>query len=118
MAANTPLIDLSYINDVLSGDKKFLKEFSEAAILSFTEFCESYALSLQNREQDELRKAGHKIKPVAQMLNVQPLLDIYESSKELLNEQAGDEELHESAKEMNMICAKIIAELKHIISTI
>lgn len=118
MAANTPLIDLSYINDVLSGDKKFLKEFSEAAILSFTEFCENYTLYLTSRQQDELRKAGHKIKPVAQMLNVQPLLDIYESSKELLNEQAGDEELKKSAEKMHEICASIIAELKQIISTL
>ncbi len=112
------LIDLSYINDVLSGDKKFLKEFSEAAILSFSEFCESFAHSLQSREQEELRKAGHKIKPVAQMLNVQPILDIYESSKELLNNQATDAELVEMVGKMNEVCSNVIAELKQIISTI
>ena len=112
MENKKPLIDYTYINETLYGDKGFLKEFSEAAKLSFSEFKGNYQKYLLSRNETELRKAGHKIKPVAQMLKIEAVLNEYEHAKELLLKGSREEELEKSAKKMNAICEEILLELE------
>lgn len=97
---------------MLYGDDKFIKEFSEAAIISFSEFQENYSRFLLQRDEENFRKAGHKIKPVAQMLNLDQILEEYEHGKTLLWEDKPDEELNASAQKIELICNEVISELK------
>lgn len=101
---------------MLYGDEEYIHEFAEAAIVSFTEFKENFVIFLKQRDEVNLRKAGHKIKPVAQMLGIQSILDEYEISKELLWNNKGDAELKNSAKRMSEICDQVLGELKDLLS--
>lgn len=101
---------------MLYGDERYIREFAEAAIASFTEFKENFALHLQERDETNLRKAGHKIKPVAQMLGIQPLLDEYEASKEMLWNKKKDAELKKSAETMVVLCDQVLSELKALLN--
>lgn len=112
MSSKKPLIDFSEISKMLYGDEKFIKEFSEAAVISFSEFQENYTRFLLQRDEDNFRKAGHKIKPVAQMLNLDQILEEYEHGKTLLWEEKPDEELKASAQRIETICNEVVAELK------
>lgn len=118
MSKNRSLIDFTYINETLYGDKDFIKEFCSAAILSFSEFKENYQKHLFNRNEPELRKAGHKIKPVAQMLKLDAVLDEYENAKILLAEESPDDQLKTSVSKMNNTCSEILKELEETIERI
>lgn len=109
------LIDFSTLNELLFGESKYIKEFAEAAVESFTEFADQYATYLPQRDETSLRKAGHKIKPVAQMLGLGQILDEYEKAKTLLAEQASDDELAKSVDIVNEITGKVLLDLKDII---
>ena len=111
LSSKKPLIDFSEISKMLYGDEKFIKEFSEAAVISFSEFQENYIQFLLQRDEENFRKAGHKIKPVAQMLNLDQILKEYEHGKTLLWEEKMDEELKASAQRIETICNEVIAEL-------
>ncbi len=108
------LIDLSALNEMLYGDEKYIAEFSEAAVISFTEFNENYNEFLLARDEENFRKAGHKIKPVAQMLGLQQIIDEYEHAKTLIWEDKPDKDLNDSAKKMDDICTQVNNELKSI----
>jgi hypothetical protein len=106
------LIDFSGVEEMLYGEEKFITEFSEAAVTSFSEFKDNYEKYLLIRDETNFRKAGHKIKPVAQMLKLDLILDEYEHAKTLLWDEKPDEELRESSKKMKTICSQVIKELK------
>ena len=97
---------------MLYGDEKYIKEFAEAAIGSFTEFKEDYSKHLLVRDETSFRKAGHKIKPVAQMLEVHVIVEEYEHAKTLLWENKSDDELQASSSKMNTILEQVLSELK------
>lgn len=97
---------------MLYGQESYLKEFATAAISSFSEFSENYKKHLLSRDEEKFRKAGHKIKPVAQMLGLNQIIDEYEHAKTLLWDEKSDEELEQSADEIQQICSKVISELK------
>lgn len=97
---------------MLYGEEKFISEFAEAAIISFSEFSEHYSTFLLNRDEENFRKAGHKIKPVAQMLGLQQVIDEYEHAKKLLWDESPKKELEISSNKIQNICAKVIAELE------
>ena len=101
---------------MLFGESKYIKEFAEAAVLSFQEFKENYTLFLIKRDEVNFRKAGHKIKPVAQMLGINGILDEYEHAKTLIWEEKPDSELGDSSQKMNKIVDQVIAELKEVIA--
>ena len=69
---------------MLYGEEKYIKEFAEAAISSFSEFSENYKKFLLARDETNFRKAGHKIKPVTQMLGLEQILEEYEHAKTLI----------------------------------
>lgn len=99
---------------MLYGEMDYIKEFSEAALTSFSEFQENYSQFLLARDEVNFRKAGHKIKPVAQMLGLEVILDEYEHAKSLIWDEKGDEDLKASTKKMDKICEQVLSELKEI----
>lgn len=99
---------------MLYGETTYIKEFAEAALTSFSEFKENYALFLKERDEVNLRKAGHKIKPVAQMLGLGLIIEEYEHAKTLLWEEKSDAEINASCNKMDDICNRVLTELKEI----
>lgn len=104
-------IDFQIIRDMLYEDDAYVKEFCDASVISFSEFKSNFRKNLMEEDLETLRRTGHKIKPVAKMLKLDPLLEIYEKSKILLSD-GGDPELKEQyAKEMDQYCQKILDQL-------
>lgn len=114
MDIQQPLIDKQVIVDLLYGDEDYVSEFATASVESFTEFKANFAKSLKTRDMEMLRKAGHKIKPVAQMMKLDAVVTMYETSKIMLEEDASDEEIKNLAQNMNKFCTQLIKELKQL----
>lgn len=112
MSNRKNLVDFSSLSDILYGEEKYIQEFAEAAVISFVEFSENYQKFLVARDETNFRKAGHKIKPVAQMLGLNQILEEYEHAKSLLWDEAPDAELQTSADKIQRICTDVISELK------
>tara|TARA_R100000908_G_scaffold61985_2_gene40758 strand:- start:17198 stop:17542 length:345 start_codon:yes stop_codon:yes gene_type:complete len=106
------IIDFSGVEEMLYGEEKFIKEFSEAAITSFTEFRDHYKKFLLAKDETNFRKAGHKIKPVAQMLGLNQILEEYEHAKTLIWDEKPADELEQSVEKMTGICDQVIKELE------
>lgn len=107
-------IDADKIIDMLFKDSEYVAEFCEAGVTSFDEFIENYRIHLLNRNMTDLRKAGHKIKPGAQMMGADEVVDEYEHAKSLLDDNADDKELQKSVDKMSSICSTIQEELTHL----
>lgn len=114
MQTNSSYIDLEKIRALLYDDDGFIQEFSEAAIESFQEFSDNYEKHLLARNEPELRKTGHKLKPVALMIGVDEVVEEYENAKTLLHEDASDNELEESVERTHYITRTVISELRHL----
>jgi len=99
---------------MLFGEAKYIKEFAEAAVISFKEFNENYTLFLIKRDEVNFRKAGHKIKPVAQMLGLNMILEEYENAKTLIWEEKPDADLGNSSQKMSAILDRVLLELKEV----
>jgi hypothetical protein len=113
---NNSLIDIDSIYEMLFNEKKYVIEFAEASIQSFNEFSDHYAVFLLNRDIENLRRAGHKIKPVAQMLNVDQILVEYENAKRMLLNKKPDKDLRMSVERIQDICSKVVSEFEEIIN--
>lgn len=110
---NKKLVDEQLIYDLLYGDEKFVKEFAEATEESFTEFAQNYRKYLLVQDETNFRKAGHKIKPVAQMLNLHMIVDEYEHAKQLLwSDESKQEDFEQSADKIDNWVKKIISDLE------
>ncbi|MDZ7720286.1 MAG: taurine dioxygenase [Balneolaceae bacterium] len=114
MDIQEPIVDKQVIVDLLYGDEDYVSEFASASVESFTEFKDKFAKSLKTRDMESLRKAGHKIKPVAQMMKLDPVITMYETSKIMLEEDASDEEIKNLADNMNKFCTQLLKELKQL----
>ncbi|RNC86128.1 MAG: taurine dioxygenase [Balneola sp.] len=99
---------------MLYGETAYIKEFAEAALTSFREFQENYSQFLLSRDEVNFRKTGHKIKPVAQMLGLEIILDEYEHAKALIWEEKDTKDLQTAVQKMDEICEKVLSELKEI----
>lgn len=111
MSKNKDPIDFQIIKDMLYNDDAYVKEFCDASVISFSEFKSNFRRNLMDEDLETLRRTGHKIKPVAKMLKLDPLLEIYEKSKLLLME-GGDMDLKEEyANEMDLYCEEILNQL-------
>jgi len=114
MELNHSIVDKQVILDLLYGDEDYFNEFVSASVDSFTEFKDNYKQSMRMRDMESLRKTGHKIKPVAQMMNLDPILEMYEESKELIEAEAPDKQLNDLMDDMNVYCEKLLKELKEL----
>lgn len=116
MSDQEKIVDFTTLNEMLFGEAKYIKEFAEAAVTSFQEFKENYRRFLTARDEINFRKAGHKIKPVAQMLGLNMILEEYEYAKTLIWEEEDNLKLEESALKMDAIINRVIAELHDVIA--
>lgn len=107
-------VDYDKIDDMLYGDKEYIYEFSEAAIQSFEEFSNHYAKYILEKDETSFRKAGHKIKPIAQMIGISIIVDEYEHGKELIQDGAKEEDLSISAKKIKQIINQVVEDLNQI----
>ncbi|MEX2602265.1 MAG: taurine dioxygenase [Balneolaceae bacterium] len=105
-------VDIKLVSDMLYGEEKYVNEFAIASIDSFSEFSEHYALYLMQRDMENLRKTGHKIKPVAQMLKVDEILNEYDQAKLMLINNASDEKLQQSVDTVTSICDEVLNDFK------
>lgn len=108
------MVDFTTLTEMLYGETVYIKEFAEAALSSFKEFQENYSSFLLQRDEVNFRKAGHKIKPVAQMLGLGLIIDEYEHAKSLIKSDKNEDEIKASSKKMTEICNKVLDELKEI----
>ncbi|WP_249066764.1 taurine dioxygenase [Halalkalibaculum roseum] len=109
---NTLYIDIEKIRNLLYDDAGFIKEFTDAASDSFSQFAERYEKYLLERNETEFRKAGHKIKPVALMIGVNEVVEEYEHAKKLLHNNEPDRKLRKSAEKIRNITEHVISELQ------
>lgn len=107
-----PYVDQKLVRNLLYNEEKYVKEFSEASIESFTEFKVKFTKFFLSGDMDMLRQTGHKIKPVAQMLNLDDLLVMYEQSKELLASSHPVKEKEELAEKVGDYCNKVIHQFE------
>lgn len=112
MDKNEPIVNKQIILNLLYGDEDYVNEFITVSIDSFNEFKDNYRQSMRLRDMVNLRKTGHKVKPVAQMMKLDPILEMYEESKELIEAEAPDKQLSELMDKMNNYCENLILELK------
>jgi len=109
------LIKKEMISELLYGEEKYIKEFTDATKDSYSDFIERYRKHLLNKDMENLRKAGHKIKPVSQMLNLDVIVEEYERAKELLRDDSTSEkQLEESVQRMEGHVNQIMEELEQI----
>ena len=99
---------------MLYGETKYMAEFAEAAVTSFNEFKENYRTFLLQKDEVSFRKAGHKIKPVAQMLGLELIIEEYEHAKTLIWEDKPESDLRDSSEKMTDICNKVLNELAEV----
>lgn len=95
----------------------FIVEFSEASIESFSEFSTAFSKYIKANDMENLRRAGHKIKPVAQMLDADQIVELYEEGKTLLTENAPKTEIHQTVDQVDQLCNQIVEEFHEIIRT-
>lgn len=105
-------LKVSKIKEMLFNESQYIAEFCEAGIISLSEFNTNFGRHLPNRDMDKLRAAGHKIKPGAQMMGADIVVEEYEKAKQLLLNDADDQELQAAADTMDKICSAIKEELR------
>lgn len=114
MSSFNKIVDFTTLTEMLFGEEKYITEFAEAAIISFTEFKENYALYLMERDEVNFRKVGHKITPVAQMLGLNMILEEYKNAKNLIRNENSDYEISKSLQKTNAILDQVLIELNEI----
>lgn len=107
-----PYVDQELVSNLLYNEEKYIKEFAEASIESFTEFKVKFNKFFLAGDMNMLRQTGHKIKPVAQMLKLDDLLVMYDQSKELLASNHPLKEKQELADKVDKYCTTVIQQFK------
>lgn len=116
MTVDKEPIDIQLIRDMLYNDEAYVDEFCEASVTSFQEFNENFKKNMMEEDLDGLRRTGHKIKPVAKMLKLDPILDIYEKSKVLLSDGVDQDLKMQYVDEMDQYCQRILEQLERRVS--
>lgn len=115
MSLKKSIVDREVVKSLLYGDEDYMDEFVQVSIISFTEFRDNFDKHLKNRDLASLRTTGHKVKPVAQMMKLQGLLDLYEKSKLVIQENQSDEQLNLIQDQMDRYCETLLNELGQLI---
>jgi len=105
-------IDIQLIRDMLYGDEAYVDEFCEASLTSFNEFRSNFKKNLMEEDLESLRRTGHKIKPVAKMLKLDPILEIYQGAKTMLADEVDQDLKVKYANEMDQYCQSILDQLE------
>lgn len=112
MNDGTTLVEFGAIRKMLDNDPDAIQEFSVAAQQSFSSFKREFRTHMHNRDLKNLKKVGHRIKPIAQMLGVNQLVDYYYQAKETLRNTGSEQDIEELVTAMDSICNKIMHEFK------
>ena len=115
MSNQKTLVDVDLISEMLYQEEKYIKEFAGASMQSFSEFKEQFRKNATARELENLRRAGHKIKPAALMLNLNELIDMYEESKTMIEEEAPDDQIAGLVDRMDAYCDQVLDEFRKIV---
>lgn len=113
MSEQNSVVQFDQINNILGDDPEYFKEFCKAALESFGSFQRDFKTYMRNRDVENLRKVGHRIKPVAQMIGVHQLVDDYEEAKRLLQSDADMSEIKASIQRVDALCDRILAEFNN-----
>lgn len=105
-------IDEEKIRDLLFGDQKYIAEFAQAGIDSFREYGDQYRHNLMALNEKPFRKAGHKIKPVSQMMGLDSVVEEYEHAKALLIQGKPEKQRKKSADRTEALIERIIGDLE------
>jgi len=105
-------IDIQLIRDMLYNDEAYVNEFCEASVTSFQEFNDNFRKNVMEEDLENLRRTGHKIKPVAKMLKLDPILEIYEKSKILISDGVDQDLKKQYVQEMDQYCQSILDQLE------
>lgn len=116
MTSEKDPIDIQLIRDMLYDDEAYVDEFCEASVTSFNEFRDNFKKNLLEEDLETLRRTGHKIKPVAKMLKLDPILEIYEKAKLLLNDTVDQDLKVKYVNEMDQYCQRILDQLERRVS--
>jgi hypothetical protein len=104
------IVQFEQLSEIVGDDPAYFKEICEAAIMSFTYYRDDYIKSMQSNDLTLLKKAGHRIRPVAQMISVDEIITEYEHAKKLLNNNTANEPVNDSIAVTESLCNQIIAE--------
>jgi hypothetical protein len=104
------LVQFDQLNEMLDDDPAYFREICEAAIMSFTYYRDDYRKSMLSNDLALLRKAGHRIRPVSQMIGVDKIMAEYENAKKLLDSDATNEHIKDSITTTESLCNQIIDE--------
>lgn len=113
MSEQNSVVQFGQINQMLDNDPEYFKEFCEAALRSFGTFQRDFKIHMQNRDLENLRKVGHRIKPAAQMLGIHKLVDEYNEAKNLLQSDADMKKIEVSIQRVDALCDQILAEFNN-----
>lgn len=100
---------------MLFDDEQYIREFCETAMDSFREFSNKYETFLLNDDETNFRRNGHKMKPVAQMIGVDELVDEYEHAKTLLHVEGNRKERESSIRRIQELSNRVIRDLDSVI---
>ncbi len=101
------------IEELMFNEGEYIIEFCEAGLSSYAEFSGNFVKHLQNRDLEGLKNTGHKIKPGLQMMGAEVILEEYENAKQLLESEAGEEQINKSIEKMTGFCDTVEKELKY-----
>jgi hypothetical protein len=104
------LVQFDQLNEILDDDPAYFTEICEAAIMSFTYYRDDYKQGMLSNDLKLLKKAGHRIKPVAQMIGVNEVITEYENAKKLLNNNTANKHIKDSIATTESLCNQIIDE--------
>lgn len=113
MSDQNSLINFEQVNEMLDNDPEYVKEFCAAAINSFESFNEEFKQHMQNRNIENLRKAGHRIKPVAQMLDIEALTAEYEKGKNILENKESKGKIDGSIERVELLIEQVLNEFRN-----
>jgi HPt (histidine-containing phosphotransfer) domain-containing protein len=108
-------LDADKIRELLYGEEEYIRDFCEAATESFTEFKQHYEQHLLDRNEKLFRNAGHKIKPVAQMVGADEIVEEYEHGKALLLNEEPQKQLQESVQRVKNLVEEIIQDFNNLL---
>lgn len=112
------MITKEKIRSLLMDQDDFIAEFAEASIDSFGEFQQELRQHLPDRNMEAFRRAGHKIKPVAQMLEQERLLEAYETAKIRLDSDEPPDVIQDSVETLSAQCEEIQEQFRSILSSL
>ncbi len=99
---------------MLYGKKEYIVEFTDAAIDSFAEFNHDFNKYLTVGDLEGFRRAGHKIKPILELLGIEIMLDCYEKGKEILREENTEIGIEKIIDKVSKTTQQVIKELNEI----